>query len=71
MAEVVLAAAVNRDEVRQGADELGVDFDEHLSTVIGAMEDSASGMAQGRLFFLGKIAGKTQEADSLGGEEMP
>jgi len=36
------AAAVNRDEVRQGADELGVDFDEHLSTVIGAMEDSAT-----------------------------
>ena len=36
------AAGVNRDEVRQGAEELGVDFDEHLSTVIGAMEDSAA-----------------------------
>ena len=32
------AAAVNRDEVRQGAEELGVDFDEHLRTVIAAME---------------------------------
>jgi putative nucleotidyltransferase with HDIG domain len=35
------AAAVNRDEVRQGADELGVDFDEHLTTVIAAMEERA------------------------------
>ena len=33
------AAAVNRDEVREGAEELGVDFDEHLRTVIGAMEE--------------------------------
>jgi putative nucleotidyltransferase with HDIG domain len=35
------AAAVNRDEVREGAEELGEDFDEHLRTVIGAMEESA------------------------------
>src|SRR5437588_1480364 len=28
------AAAVNREEVRQGADELGVDFDEHVRRVI-------------------------------------
>jgi putative nucleotidyltransferase with HDIG domain len=33
------AAAVNREEVRQGAEELGVDFDEHLRTVIAAMEE--------------------------------
>ncbi len=33
------AAAVNRDEVKQGAEELGVDFDEHLRTVIAAMEE--------------------------------
>jgi putative nucleotidyltransferase with HDIG domain len=33
------AAAVNRDEVREAAQELGVDFDEHLRTVIGAMEE--------------------------------
>jgi len=33
------AAAVNRDEVRKGAEELGVDFDEHLRTVIAAMEE--------------------------------
>ena len=33
------AAAVNRDEVREGAEELGVDFDEHLRTVIAAMEE--------------------------------
>ena len=32
------AAAVDREEVRRGAEELGVDFDEHLGTVIAAME---------------------------------
>jgi putative nucleotidyltransferase with HDIG domain len=35
------AAAVNRDEVRQGAEELGVDFDEHIRKVIAAMEERA------------------------------
>ena len=33
------AAAVNRDEVREAAEEMGVDFDEHLRTVIAAMEE--------------------------------
>ena len=31
------AAGVNRDEVLQGAEELGVDFDEHVKFVIDAM----------------------------------
>ena len=31
------AAAVDRDELRRGAAELGVDFDEHLGVVIGAL----------------------------------
>jgi putative nucleotidyltransferase with HDIG domain len=31
------AAAVDRDELRHGADELGVDFDEHLGIVIDAL----------------------------------
>jgi putative nucleotidyltransferase with HDIG domain len=31
------AAGVNRDEVRRGAEELGVDFDEHIAFVIAAM----------------------------------
>jgi putative nucleotidyltransferase with HDIG domain len=35
------AAAVNRDDVRQGAQELGVDFDEHIATVIAALEERA------------------------------
>jgi putative nucleotidyltransferase with HDIG domain len=35
------AAAVNRDEVRHGADELGVDFDEHVRFVVAALEDHA------------------------------
>jgi putative nucleotidyltransferase with HDIG domain len=33
------AAAVNRDELREGAAELGVDFDEHLAVVIEALTD--------------------------------
>jgi putative nucleotidyltransferase with HDIG domain len=35
------AAAVNRDEMRSGAEELGVDFDEHLAFVIAALEERA------------------------------
>ena len=35
------AAGVNRDEVRRGADELGVDFDVHVAFVIAAMEEQA------------------------------
>ena len=33
------AAAVNRDELRSGAEELGVDFDEHVALVIAALEE--------------------------------
>jgi predicted hydrolase (HD superfamily) len=33
------AAAVNREELRKGAEELGVDFDEHLELVIGALTE--------------------------------
>ncbi|MBJ7329403.1 MAG: HDIG domain-containing protein [Solirubrobacteraceae bacterium] len=35
------AAAVNRDDVRAGADELGVDFDSHVAFVIAALEARA------------------------------
>jgi len=35
------AAAVSREDVRQGAEELGVDFDEHIATVIAALADRA------------------------------
>jgi putative nucleotidyltransferase with HDIG domain len=31
------AAAVDRDDLRQGAEELGVDFDEHVEVVIAAL----------------------------------
>ena len=36
------AAGVNRDEVRQGAEELGVDFDEHVAKVIAALEERST-----------------------------
>jgi putative nucleotidyltransferase with HDIG domain len=35
------AAAVNREEVRRGAEELGVDFDEHIAVVIAALDERA------------------------------
>jgi putative nucleotidyltransferase with HDIG domain len=41
------AAGVNRDEVRLGAEELGVDFDEHIATVIAAMEERADELGLG------------------------
>ena len=36
------AAAVNREEVRSGAEELGVDFDEHVRFVTAALEERAA-----------------------------
>ena len=46
------AAGVNRDEVREGAEELGVDFDEHVAFVIardgGARGRAGPGAARGR-----------------------
>ena len=44
------AAAVNRDDITEGAAALGVDFDEHLATVIGALEarrDELMGVSAG------------------------
>jgi putative nucleotidyltransferase with HDIG domain len=35
------AAPVDRDELRHGAEELGVDFDEHLAFVVTALEERA------------------------------
>ena len=32
------AAGVNRDEVRQGAEEMGVDLDQHFQNVLTAMQ---------------------------------
>jgi putative nucleotidyltransferase with HDIG domain len=41
------AAGVNRDEVRQGAEELGADFDEHVAFVIEAMAARADELGLG------------------------
>jgi putative nucleotidyltransferase with HDIG domain len=35
------AAAVNREDIARGAEDLGVDFDEHVRVVIGALEPHA------------------------------
>ena len=39
------AAAVNRDELREGAEQLGVDFDEHVAFVIAALEERSGELA--------------------------
>jgi putative nucleotidyltransferase with HDIG domain len=36
------AAAVSRDSLRAGAEDLGVDFDEHLGVVIAALEERSA-----------------------------
>jgi putative nucleotidyltransferase with HDIG domain len=36
------AAGVDRDEVREAAEDLGVDFDDHVETLIEAMQDRAT-----------------------------
>ncbi len=36
------AAAVNREEVTEGAALLGVDFDEHVAIVIAALEERSA-----------------------------
>lgn len=41
MKSPAFAAAVSREDLRQGAEDLGVDFDEHVAFVIKAMEDKA------------------------------
>jgi putative nucleotidyltransferase with HDIG domain len=38
------AAAVSRDDVRRGAEELGVEFDEHCAVVIAALEARADAL---------------------------
>jgi putative nucleotidyltransferase with HDIG domain len=41
------AAAVNRDEVREGAEALGEDFDQHVAFVIAALEPHAEELGLG------------------------
>jgi predicted hydrolase (HD superfamily) len=36
------AAAVDRDQLRRGAEDLGVDFDEHVALVIAALEERSA-----------------------------
>ena len=45
MKTAAFAAAVNRDDIVRGADDLGVDLDEHIAFVIAAMQKNASELA--------------------------
>src|SRR5579863_7260519 len=42
MKQPSFAAAVGRDEMREGAEALGIDFDEHVDTVIAALAAQSS-----------------------------
>lgn len=57
MKDKSFAAAVHRDELRQGAEEFGVDFNEHIGVIIDAMSANAEALG---------LAGveKNQESDS-------
>jgi putative nucleotidyltransferase with HDIG domain len=54
MKQPSFAAAVDRDEMRSAAEDLGVDFDEHVARVIAAMESRSAE--------LGLDSGGTQQA---------
>ena len=41
MKSPAFAAAVSRDDMRRGAEDLGVDFDDHVAFVIAALEEKA------------------------------
>jgi len=41
MKTAAFAAAISREDLRRGAEDLGVDFDEHVSVVIGALAENA------------------------------
>jgi putative nucleotidyltransferase with HDIG domain len=41
------AAAVDRDDLRRGAEELGVEFDEHVAVVIAALQERADELELG------------------------
>lgn len=44
MKDKAFAAAINRDELRQGAEEFGVDFNEHVGVIIDAMSANAEAL---------------------------
>ena len=44
MKDKAFARGVSRDDVRRGAEELGVDLDEHIAFVIGAMQRDAGAL---------------------------
>ena len=69
------AAGVNRDEVREGAEELGVDFDEHVAFVIAAMEEQRGRAgprpARGRLTFIPSSRGTNMRSCHTPGPSTP
>jgi putative nucleotidyltransferase with HDIG domain len=44
MKSPAFAAAVDRDALREGAEEMGIDFDEHVAFVVAALEPEAAAL---------------------------
>ncbi len=63
------AAAVNRDEVRGGAENLGTDFDEHVRFVVAALEEQAADL--GLDGSVGTGDGAAAHPDEPGGADGP
>ena len=55
MKQPSFAAAVSREDMRVGAEELGEDFDEHIAFVIAALEPRAAELG---------LEGETSKADA-------
>ena len=62
------AAAVDRDDLRRGASDLGVDFDEHLAVVIGALAERQEELLGGESSAVHGTGDEAGAADTSGAE---
>ena len=63
MKDKAFARSVSRDDIINGAADMGVDLDEHIAFCIEAMKSDCAGIGLGR-------AGREQPAESLSWESL-
>src|SRR5579859_1930900 len=61
MKDKAFARGVNRDDIIKGADELGVDLNEHIAFVIAAMSDEADALGLRGLY--GNLSGSSPDCE--------
>jgi len=71
MKTAAFAAAVSRDDLTQGAAELGVDFDEHLTIVISALAERRDELLPARPEPSGDPAAEPQPSADPAAEPQP